>query len=346
MAWVVTAVVAAFEVTTVATVLTAISAVGMATTVVGAVTGNKNLMKIGGEISMVGGIGSLVNAGIGALGAAGAAGADVAAGQIATDMASQTAGDAVADAASDAVSNVATDGLVADSVPGLAGTVSDASAMAGGTPAWTSAGTGSDGGFGLSSDVAGSDWIGSQQNNMGMSTDVTGAVNPPNNFIQPVSQTVPMQGTVNSSLDVGGNVVGSDIPPQPGLQFNTNGSVNTTTGNKFAETANFNERRFDTASGIGDSNPNGSGAAQIVPDSPVATSTENQSFLDKLGSKWDSLTDAQKLEFTKTGLALPFNILNQRNQQAALELQRQKQAQTSYGSAVPRFGIINSVRRN
>ncbi|MFZ6723336.1 hypothetical protein [Undibacterium sp. Ji49W] len=336
MAWVVTAVVAAFEVTTVATVLTAISAVGMATTVVGAVTGNKNLMKIGGEISMVGGIGSLVNAGIGALGAAGA---DVAAGQIATDVASQTAGDAVADAAGDAVSNVATDGLVADSVPGLAGTVSDASTMAGGTPAWTSAGTGSGGGFGLSSDVAGSDWIGSQQNSMGMSTDITGAVNPPNNFMQPVSQTVPMQGYATNAVENSIPTTGFDTRYDTGIVFNPDNSIDTTTGNKFAVAAEDVGAGLDKE-GIVPANDLGK-----FMGSSTSSSSASSSFLDKLGSKWDSLTDAQKLEFTKTGLALPFNILNQRNQQAALELQRQKQAQTSYGSDVPRFGIINSVRR-
>jgi hypothetical protein len=65
MAFVVTAVAAAFEVgATAATILTAVSEVGIACTVVGAVTGSKDLIKVGSVLGIAGGVGSLVNAGI------------------------------------------------------------------------------------------------------------------------------------------------------------------------------------------------------------------------------------------------------------------------------------------
>lgn len=46
---------------TAALVLSAISEVGLVTTVVGAVTGNKDLLKIGGVMGLVGGVGGLIN---------------------------------------------------------------------------------------------------------------------------------------------------------------------------------------------------------------------------------------------------------------------------------------------
>lgn len=57
---------------TTATVLAAVAEVGLALTVVGAVTGNKTLLKIGGVMSLVGGVGGMIaGATSGAAGAAG-----------------------------------------------------------------------------------------------------------------------------------------------------------------------------------------------------------------------------------------------------------------------------------
>lgn len=115
MAFVVTAVAAAIEVTTVATVLTAVSAVGMAMTVVGAVTGNKDLMKVGGVIGLAGGVGSLVNGAIDGAAAAGAAdaaasgAADAAA--AGSDAATIGATDMGGYAAGDVTSNLASSGI-------------------------------------------------------------------------------------------------------------------------------------------------------------------------------------------------------------------------------------------
>lgn len=61
---------------TTVTVLAAVAEIGLALSVVGAVTGSKDLMKIGGMMSLVGGVGGMVaNAGAAAGGAAGSAAA-------------------------------------------------------------------------------------------------------------------------------------------------------------------------------------------------------------------------------------------------------------------------------
>ncbi len=70
MAWIATAVIAVGEAVgvaaTVAAVATVVSEVGIALQVVGAVTGNKDMQKLGGTMSMVGGIGGLAAGAIGA----------------------------------------------------------------------------------------------------------------------------------------------------------------------------------------------------------------------------------------------------------------------------------------
>jgi hypothetical protein len=331
MAWVVTAVAAVFaEGATIATVLTAITAVGTATTVVGAVTGNKNLMKIGGEISLVGGIGGLVNAGISSIGAATAA--DQIGSQAATDAigdaAASTAGDVATNSADEVVNNMAADGLVADTGSGVASTGTNASSMAGGAPGAASTAGPSGGGSGLGSDMANSDLIGNQitpaSNN--------GSIAQSYPVSQPTAQISPLgSGASNTPI------VGVDTPYQSGVPINPDGTINTTTNNKFAV--------------AGEDAPGGLDSGELIPNDyskiqgAVNNSGQNQSFFNNLGKKWDSLTDAQKLELTKAGLSIPGGIQNQRNQQAILDIQRQRLAQTSHGSDVPRFGIINTARK-
>jgi hypothetical protein len=88
-------------------VLAAISEVGMVMTVVGAVTGDKTLMKIGGIMGLVGGIGGMVAGAAGGAGAMEAAAASDAGGGAAYSVAGDVAGEAglaadAAGAASDA----------------------------------------------------------------------------------------------------------------------------------------------------------------------------------------------------------------------------------------------------
>lgn len=73
MAFAVSAVVAAVAAPTIASVAAAVAAVGVATSVVGAVTGHQNLVKIGGELGLIGGVTGLANSAFTSLAADGVA---------------------------------------------------------------------------------------------------------------------------------------------------------------------------------------------------------------------------------------------------------------------------------
>ena len=90
-------------------VLAAVAEVGLAMTVVGGVTGNKKLMRIGGAMSLIGGVGGLV-AGAAGGAASGAAGLGEAATGAALDTASEAAMGAVSQTAIDGV----TDSMLTD----------------------------------------------------------------------------------------------------------------------------------------------------------------------------------------------------------------------------------------
>ena len=85
----VVALVAGEAAVTAATVLTAVAQVGTAMSIVGAVTGNKDLTKIGGTMALVGGVGSM------AAGAMSGAAADAAATTVLDEAASQVGADAL-----------------------------------------------------------------------------------------------------------------------------------------------------------------------------------------------------------------------------------------------------------
>jgi hypothetical protein len=102
-------------------VLAAAAEVGTAMTVIGAVTGSKDLMKIGGTIALVGGVGGLINGAMtaGAAGAAeGAAGAAVDPAAYAGASADASAANYVsaADAMSDAATAGASNGIIGSEV--------------------------------------------------------------------------------------------------------------------------------------------------------------------------------------------------------------------------------------
>lgn len=105
MAFVVTAITA--EVVTIASVAAAVGELGLTLSVVGAVTGSKDLMKVGGYLGLAGGITSLAS---GAMSAASGAAAEGAADTVGSDWASGLASDAAQGATTGAVSN-AMDGV-------------------------------------------------------------------------------------------------------------------------------------------------------------------------------------------------------------------------------------------
>lgn len=105
MAWVVTAVTAAFEIGTVAAIATAVAEVGIAMTVVGTVTKSKELLSVGKVLSVAGGV-TAIGANLANLATTGlsegAAGAAAGVGE-------SGAGNALADASGQALTNQAVD---------------------------------------------------------------------------------------------------------------------------------------------------------------------------------------------------------------------------------------------
>lgn len=96
--------IAAAETVTVAMVLTAVADIGMCMTVVGAATGSKDLMKIGGALSLVGGVGGMVNGALSSVGTAAA-----------TDAAASTATENAIDAGALGGANTGASGAVSES---------------------------------------------------------------------------------------------------------------------------------------------------------------------------------------------------------------------------------------
>lgn len=153
MSFVITAVAAAFvEGAATAVILTAITEVGVAMSVVGTLTKSRELMQLGGAMSVVGGVGGLVN---GAIGMAAGAAADGAAGAAAGSLGSAAAdgaeagwagmaSDAVASTNTAAAAPLAFDGAsaaatgIAPTTPGLASANSLASFL--GTPSTSASG--------------------------------------------------------------------------------------------------------------------------------------------------------------------------------------------------------------
>lgn len=103
MAVVATAVVSAVELGTFAAIATAVAEVGVAMSVVGAVTGNKNLAKWGGYLGLAGGVGSLASSAINAVGAATAA--DAGSGWVSAEGGSGFADGLASDAATSSASS-------------------------------------------------------------------------------------------------------------------------------------------------------------------------------------------------------------------------------------------------
>jgi hypothetical protein len=65
----------------------------------------------------------------------------------------------------------------------------------------------------------------------------------------------------------------------------------------------------------------------------------------KMGAQWDSLSPVAKAELMKSAMAIPGAIQAQKNNERALDLQQQRINQTSHGSEVPAFGIIQRAQK-
>jgi hypothetical protein len=116
---------------TAGTVLAAVAEVGMALSVVGGITGNKTLSKIGGVMSLVGGVGGMLAGGLGSGGASAAssladAGADAATSAAWSEGAAGLGQDTMANMGLDSAASSANSGIVSGAqsgLPDLGGTI-------------------------------------------------------------------------------------------------------------------------------------------------------------------------------------------------------------------------------
>lgn len=282
MSVVVSAVAAAFvEGATTAIILTAVTEVGVALSVVGAVTKSSELSKLGGVMSLVGGVGGLAN-GL-ATGAFGAAAAGAGEGAVA-DAAGAEAGTGAeagwANMASDAVS-----GINAGAAPAIdfAGAGAAATGAAATTP-------------GLAAGNSLESFLGSSAPASTSASGVTGLV--------PDAAGKVAVDTTSPYLNDYGLPTGGATDKVLGVQGPT-------------------------------------GIMGVV--SPADGGLLDQ-LKSKVGPAWDSLGPQGKAEVLKSVLAMPGGIQNQKNVEAGLAIQQQKVNQTSYGSQVPTFGIINQPK--
>lgn len=294
----VTAVSAAFAVTTVATVLTAVATVGAAMSVVGLVTGSKELTKIGGTLGLVGGIGSLANSAFTGLagvageagvaeGAAAAAGSDVAGEQFALSAGQDAAG-------SGFIASGSADGLT-----GL-GNAAGATTSAVAQPAAS-----------LSQSVTQPAMTGATQP-PSFSSDLAGA--PASNSLQPLTTTptdpiTAATSTPTAAPTLSDSILGDVYSDVKGEQFSI-GAGQDAAGSGFA---------------------------------PSGSMSPLDSLRKTLGDGWGKLSPQTQAELTKSVMAIPGGIQNQKNTEAALALQQQKINQTSHGSEVPTFGILQKA---
>jgi HRD ubiquitin ligase complex, ER membrane component len=274
MAVVVSAVVTAIEVGTLAAALTAVATVGTAMTVVGVVTHSKELTKIGGVLALVGGVGGLVNGAIGA--AAGAAAEGAAASGIGAAAEGAEAG--WAGMANDAVAGVNSAGIAPIAFDGASATASGAASAA------------------------------------------------------------PGLATSNSLGAFLGTPAASSASGVPGIVPDAAGAVATDTSSPF-----LNDYGLPTG-GATDKALGVNGPLGVQDLATPANGDLMGQLKSKLGSAWDGLGATGKAELLKSVLAMPGGIQNQKNVEAGLAIQQQKVNQTSYGSQVPTFGIINKAK--
>lgn len=269
MAVAVSAIATAIEVGTVAAALSAVATTGMVLTGVGLVTKSKELTRIGGVMSVVGGVGGLVNGALTATATGAAADAGAAA---AGDAATGAAGDTLVTGASNALSGTAAG--AGDATSGIMNAVQNAGKT----------------GFDLTSP------------NFGVDTSLMSGA----------SETLPTTGANTFSGAV--QAATPTLGPATGQTLD------------------------DYVANLG---PQG----VTTPAGDVGSGSWLDDLKTKMGSQWDALSPIAKAELMKSALAVPGAIQAQKNNAKALDLQQQRLAQTSHGSEVPAFGIIQRAQK-
>lgn len=283
MAFVGISAIMAGTVTTV-TVLAAVAEVGMIMTVVGAATGNEDLMKLGGVLGIVGGVGGMINGAMsGATGAAAEAGMGGA-----QKIGEGGFGQAAADSA-----------VGAGVESGVTGAVAGETSMSAARSAI------GEGGF--------------------SATMPSGAI----------AQT-PMDPLLSTG----------QIAPAPALDMNP------------AQTAATSNREGIIGQvGTPSVTPQDVSVAGVTVNAPTTGGVQTPTVtapgsqpLGKAGEAsgfsgfWKSLDPRTQSTLIGTGASMFSGAQNQSNIDKKLALERDRVNQTSYGSAVPRFSIINGAR--
>lgn len=268
MAVAVSAIATAIEVGTVAAALSAVATTGMVLTGVGLVTKSKELTRIGGVMSVVGGVGGLVNGALTAT-ATGAADAGAAA---AGDAATGAAGDTLVTGASDALSGTAAG--ASNTTSGIMNAVQNAGKT----------------GFDLTSP------------NFGVDTSLMSGAS----GTLPTTGANTFSGAVQAATPTLGPATGQTLDDY---------------------VANLGPQGISTPAG------NVGGGSWL------------DDLKTKMGSQWDSLSPMAKAELMKSAMAIPGAIQTQNNNSRALDLQQQRINQTSHGSEVPAFGIIQRAQK-
>ncbi len=316
MAWVVTAVVAAFEVTaTAAVIFTAVSEVGMALTVVGAVTGSKDLMKIGGVLGLAGGIGGM---------AAGGLFGEAVQGAVTDNIGSSLATAGSQSAAALAADNVATQGM--NTFGNAAGNgIVDTSL----------------GGVGQSA---------------ALGADQVAAFNPMGAASSPVADQAasamqPLGAPANLSAANDYGTLSAQAPAVPSVaapdaQFSLTGPATGTPSLGAAPTGQLGGPNAygsfaNNATGAVSQSPYGLTAANPMPGGAAP------GMFDKTMAWVKNLPPIMQAELARSVMAIPGGIQAQNNVAAANAIAQQRVNQTSYGS-VPNYfgaGIIANAQK-
>jgi hypothetical protein len=308
MAFVVTAVAAAFEVgATAATILTAVSEVGIACTVVGAVTGSKDLIKVGSVLGVVGGVGSLINAGISSV-------AESAASEALANQATQEAGTSLAEfGGTDIAENVGANAVT--------NTATDAAANS-----LTNTATNN-----LANGVA-----------TNTATNLTGDVAASTPTVVAQNGIPPIDSSLAGSPNYVDPTAGVTSPNAPVVADGTNGAQTTVDNVSKVGTTDYSPIQGNNPAGQA-AEDYGTLDTGIKPSNDLLSTVK-----EKFGAAWESMGERGKSEILKSIMAVPGGIQQQKNAAAQLALQQQKVNQTSYGGQVPRFGtfgIINSAKK-
>lgn len=312
MSFVVSAVAAALvEGATTAVILTAVSEVGLAMTVVGTITDSKELKMGGMVLGAIGGIGGLANSALGAASAAGDIGAGVAEGSSASAF-SDVAGEKFAQ-------NVAGGMDAASAANAVDAGISTASVANPGTDILGSSDAP------VSNDILDTS---SAQNGAayGQSLDPT-AVAP-----SPVAPT-----DVGTT---GGNIAYNNGTPTMGAanSLGQTGDINSI-GQPNTAGAALNYQAPTT--GITNPTPFQTSVGVINPN---ASKSLFDTLTQSLGDTWRSLKPQSQAEILKMAMSIPGGIQAQSNKAKELALQQQKVNQTSYGSSMPTYGIIAKAK--